>query len=85
MRLHGRLGNEISTLGSNLIDISSRAIDVLSKEDLEKIKELALDYDKFGHWEGYIGDQENFEKTGNALLEKTDSLLKKINSKITKE
>jgi len=82
MRLHGRLTNEIAILGTNMIDLASRAVGTLSGEDVQKIKELAFEYDKFGNWFGTLGDKQRFDETGNKLLKKTDELLEIINSRI---
>jgi len=82
MRLHRRLENEIAILGTNMIDISSRAVSSLPEEDGKKIKELAFEYDKFGNWLGTLGDKQRFDEAGNRLLDKTNELLEIMNSRI---
>jgi hypothetical protein len=82
MRIHRRLENEIAILGADMIDLSSRALGILSEEDAQKIKTLAFEYDKFGNRIGSLGDKQQFNDIGNKLIEKTNELLEIINSRI---
>lgn len=81
-RLHRRLENEVAILGTNLIDLTSRAMGTLPEDDVKKIKDLAFEIDKFGNWYGTLGDHKSFNEKGNELLEKTKTLLELINARI---
>lgn len=78
VRLGGRFSREIAILGTNLLDLISRAKDTLSDEDITVMKDLAYEYDRFGNRFAYLGDQKEFETTGADILEKTNSTLEQL-------
>lgn len=82
MRLHGRLEREIAILGRNMIDLASRAASTLPEEDAQKIRDMALEYDRFSNWLGTLGDKQRFDEAGNKIMEKTNALLEIINPRI---
>jgi len=78
VRLGGRFSREIAILGTNLLDLISRAKDTLSDEEITVIKDLAFEYDRFGNRLAYLGDHQEFETTGAEILENTNSVIEHL-------
>jgi len=78
VRLGGRFSREIAILGSNLLELVSRAKDTLSDEDITVMKDIAYEYDRFGNRIAYLGDRKDFDTIGSEILEKTNSAIEQL-------
>jgi len=78
VRMGGKLQNEISILGTNLIDIVARGKGTLQEEKINAIQELAFQYNKFETYYPSLGDKNRFEELGKTTKELTQTTLEKL-------
>jgi len=83
MRVHGRLGLDIRSIGLSMINLAAEAETVLPADIVQQIKEAGFDLRGLGEWRGYLGDGDAFTSAGETVYTKSEQLRLRIAERLT--